>query len=100
MTWPPPRTRGSMQSAGSCNGPDPFQDMETGTCFWFSQCCTPGQDECTGSHRLPDPEVRYRTPQFCGDPEKVMPPAINDLSLRSWRDFNGVDITKYGPWRN
>ena len=53
LTWPPARTRGSMATAGSCHGANPFMPYQAGSCFWFQQCCTPGQPACTGQYRLP-----------------------------------------------
>lgn len=98
LTWPPSRTRSSQAAAGRCEGSNPFLPLELGTCFWFSQCCTPGQANCTGQFRLPG--GARPSPLYCGDAETRLEPALNDPKLRTWRDFGGVDATKYSPWRN
>mmetsp|Transcript_25491 Transcript_25491/g.78553 ORF Transcript_25491/g.78553 Transcript_25491/m.78553 type:complete len:356 (-) Transcript_25491:17-1084(-) len=98
LTWPPSRARGGMQTAGTCNGANPFEPYEEGTCFWFSQCCTPGQPACTGQYRLPGSGAPV--PVWCGDEALRLEPALNDPRLRTWRDFDGVDATRYNPWRN
>ena len=98
LTWPPARTRSSQASAGRCEGANPFLPFEQGTCFWFSQCCTPGTPNCTGQYRLPGSQAP--SPIWCGDEALRLEPALNDPRLRTWRDFDGVDSTRYNPWRN
>lgn len=104
LTWPPSRNRASMATAGSCHGSNVFAEYQLGVCFWFSQCCQPGQAECTGQYRLPPaPEP----PVVCGDEAKSLEPLIHpdDYAARTWRDYcepgegDCVDKTKYNPWR-
>jgi len=91
-----------MATAGSCHGASPFAEFQLGTCFWFSQCCQPGQSACTGQYRLPPaPEP----PVVCGDEGLSLEPTIlAGDAARTWRDYCVpdevcVDSTKYNPWR-
>ena len=87
------KERPARASPGTCNGANPFEPYEEGTCFWFSQCCTPGQPACTGQYRLPGSGAPV--PVWCGDEALRLEPALNDPRLRTWRDFDGVDATRY-----
>lgn len=97
MTWPPTRLGTSMETAGWCVGANPF--TEKGTCFWWSQCCTPGCGECTGGSRVPAPGAKPEIPKCCDTP---MEPTLNREKYGTWNDFEelGGDMGKYSPWRS
>ena len=91
-------------TVGSCHGSNVFAEYQLGVCFWFSQCCQPGQAECTGQYRLP---LAPEPPVVCGDEAKSLEPLIHpdDYAARTWRDYcepgegDCVDKTKYNPRR-
>lgn len=99
MTWPPTRIGTSMETAGWCVGANPF--TERGTCFWWSQCCTPGCGNCTGSARVPaptKPDPHAEITRCCDTPmEPTLDPKYRtEPDVPEW----GGDITKYSPWRS
>lgn len=95
MTWPPTRIGTSMETAGWCVGINPF--TERGTCFWWSQCCSPGCPSCTGAGRVPVPGSKG-IPKCC---DTATEPTL-DPKYRTVPDFPeyGGDIYKYNPWRS
>lgn len=97
MTWPPTRIGTSMEMAGYCVGANPF--TESGTCFWWSQCCTPGCGECTGQQRFPASLPLTELPKCCDTP---MEPTLDRAKYGTWNDFPEAagDMTKYSPWRS
>ena len=94
ITWPPTRYQSSMKTAGLCIGADPFVPMQTGTCFWWTQCCTIGCGSCTGGSREPNSSAAFPI-RCCDTPAE---PTLPD-QYRTWNNFPSLaqdgDITKY-----
>jgi len=67
-------------------------------CFWFSQGCTPGCDQCSGNGD------RYPNFDHCPDQAKSLKPS-DILSKdywtgdKQWKEGSSYDIYKFNPWR-
>lgn len=91
ITWPPPLSQGSMDTAGRCKGPDPTQVPQNGTCLWFNEGCTIVCPTCIGLNVS-------LTNSTCGRPGT----ATLDYKYRTIFNatLDGVeDFTAEHPWR-